>query len=154
MVIRSNTLFLAPVLAGALTIVLLSAPALAAAPPDPCAVVNKSEAATALGSSVTGMKASANGPSRSCSIKGSGPYQSVIVTTYAWSSESEARAGYQSITAGAAMMGPPVAVRALGDEAQQSGGLVYVRRGAAAYVFNVIDGSVGTAKAAKALTVR
>jgi len=51
------------------------------------------------------------------------------------------------------MMHPSLPLHGLGDQAQQIGPNVYVRKGTDAYVFNVIDGSIGQTKADKAIAL-
>ncbi len=139
----------------ALPVVLSSAgPAFAAKPPDACGVVTKDEAAKALGVPIVGMKARLLGASSMCTIKGAGAFKAIAVTTYGWSSVPEAQSAFASILSSTAQMGQPsVALHGLGDQAQQIGTNVYVRKGTAAYVFNVIDGSVGPAHDAKSVAL-
>jgi hypothetical protein len=132
--------------------VLASAPAGAAAePPDPCALVAKADAATAVGSPIASVKAMTAGPSRSCSFHGTKPLQSVVVTTFRYGSPGEAHARFIDIvkqTASAAGA-PATKLSGVGDEAVSIISNVYVRKGTAALVFNIfgVRGPTLTARA-------
>jgi hypothetical protein len=130
---------LAPVLAG-VSALLASAPASAAAePPDPCALVSKADAATAIGSPITSVRAMTAGPSRSCSFHGTKPLQSVVVTAFRYRSPAEAHTRFIDIvkkTASDASQ-PAAKLSGVGDEAVSIMSNVYVRKGTAALVFNI-----------------
>jgi hypothetical protein len=118
---------------------LASAPARAAEPPDPCALVSKHDASTALGSPVTSVAGTEAGPSRSCSFHGTKPLQSVVVTAFRYASPREAHARFIDIvkqTASAAAA-PAAKLKGVGDEAVEIGSNVYARKGTDALVFNI-----------------
>ena len=145
---------LVPVLVVA-SLVLASAPAGAAAePPDPCALVAKADAATAIGSPVTSVKAMTAGPSRSCSFHGTKLLESVVVTAFRYGSPGEAHTRFIDIvkqTAKAAAA-PATKLNGVGDEAVSIISNVYVRKGAVALVFNIF-GVRGPALTARAATL-
>ena len=125
-------------------------PAAAATPPDPCATLHKAEAASALGAPIVKVQSRSLGPSRTCTMRANGFFKSVLLTTFRWDGVPQAQAAFHSMIATTAtMMKPLLLVHGLGDEAQRVGANIYVRKGTAAYVFNVIDGSVGDVKAAR-----
>jgi hypothetical protein len=134
---------------------LASAPAGAAAePPDPCALVEKADAATAIGSRVTSVKAMTAGPSRSCSFHGTKLLESVVVTSFRYGSPGEAHTRFIDIvkqTAKAAAA-PTTKLNGLGDEAVSIVSNVYVRKGTAALVFNIF-GVRGPALTARAVAL-
>ena len=131
-------------------------PALATNPPDACAVVRKDEAATALGSRITGSKSELRGPSSNCTLSGAGTMKAVIVTTFGWSSVPEAQASFkdlvkQTAAAFSGVSAKPVA--GVGDEAQQIGANVYVRKNTNAYVFQILNGLAGATSGAKTVAL-
>jgi hypothetical protein len=132
--------------------ILAGAPARAAAePPDPCALVSKADAATAIGSPITSVKGMTAGPSRGCSFHGAKPLQSVVVTAFRYSSPAEAHTRFIDIvkqTASAAAQ-PATKLNGVGDEAVSIMSNVYVRKGTAALVFNIfgVRGPTLTARA-------
>ena len=142
---------LVPVLAVA-SALLASAPVRAAAePPDPCALVSKADAATAIGSPIISVKAMSAGPSRSCSFHGTKPLQAVVVTAFRYGSPGEAHTRFIDIvkqTASAASQ-PATKLNGVGDEAVSIMSNVYVRKGTAALVFNIfgVRGPTLTARA-------
>lgn len=140
--------------AAALSVAIASlAPALASTPPDACAVVSKGDAAKALGTPIVGMKARMMGPSSTCTIHGVG-LKSIVVTTYGWSTIPEAQSAFQGIVGQTAMyMHPSIVLHGLGDQAQEIASSIYVRKGTSGYVFNVIDGTVGAGRTAKAIAL-
>ncbi len=131
---------------------LSSVPARAAAePPDPCALVSKADAATAIGSPIASVKPVTAGPSRSCSFHGTKPLQSVVVTAFRYGSPAEAHTRFIDIvkqTASAASQ-PATKLNGVGDEAVSIMSNVYVRKGTAALVFNIfgVRGPMLTARA-------
>jgi len=129
---------LVAVLAGALALLPL-APARAGDPPDPCAMVAKDDAAKAVGSPLSAVKATTVGPSRSCSFHGARPLQGAVVTAFRWDSPAEARARFADMVkqSASAFGGAPVKLDGAGDEAVTVGANVYARKGTTAYVFNV-----------------
>jgi len=142
---------LLPVLVLAST-VLAGAPAQAADPPDPCALVSKADAAKAIGSPVTSVKGQTAGPSRSCSFRGTKLLQSVVVTAFRYASPAEAHARFIDTvkqTASAASA-PATKLNGVGDEAVSIISNVYVRKGAVALVVNIfgVRGPQLTARAA------
>ena len=142
---------LVPALAVA-SLLLARAPAGAAAePPDPCALVSKADAATAIGSPIISVKATTAGPSRGCSFHGTKPLQSVVVTAFRYRSPGEAHTRFIDIvkqTASAAAA-PATKLNGVGDEAVSINSNVYVRKGTAALVFNIfgVRGPLLTARA-------
>jgi hypothetical protein len=139
----------------AVSAVLGGAPAGAAAePPDPCALVSKADAAKAIGSPITTVKAMSAGPSRSCSFHGTKLLESVVVTAFRYASPAEAHTRFIDIvkqTATAASQ-PATKVSGVGDEAVSIMSNVYVRKGAAALVFNIF-GVRGPALTARAVAL-
>ena len=130
------------------------APARAAEPPDPCALVSKHDAAAALGSPVTSVAGTEAGPSRSCSFHGAKPLQSVVVTAFRYGSPREAHARFIDIvqqTARAAAA-PVTKVRGAGDEAVAINSSVYARKGTDALVFNIF-GERSPSLTARAVTL-
>jgi len=131
---------------------LASATARAAAePPDPCALVSKADAAAAIGSPITSVKAMTAGPSRSCSFHGTKALQSVVVTAFRYRTPGEAHTRFIDIvkqTARAASQ-PATKLNGVGDEAVSIMSNVYVRKGTAALVFNIfgVRGPTLTARA-------
>jgi hypothetical protein len=132
-----------------------SVPAGAAAePPDPCALVSKAEAAKAIGSAITSVKGITAGPSRSCSFHGTKLLESVVVTSFRYSSPAEAHTRFIDIvkqTASAATQ-PATKLKGVGDEAVSIMSNVYVRKGAVALVFNIF-GVRGPALTARAVAL-
>jgi len=123
----------------------------AASPPNACDVVSKSDAAKALGTSITTMTSRNAGPSSNCTYRTSKIFRSIVITTFRWDSVPQAQSAFHTMVAQtAAMMKPSISLHGLGDEAQRIGPNIYVRKGTAAYVFNLIDGTIGDAKAAHA----
>ena len=121
----------------------------AATPPDPCATISKADASKALGAPIVKVLSQSMGPSRSCTFRANKAFSSVVLTTFRWGSPREARdAFHDMISVTSKMMSPSLTLHGIGDEAQRIGPNIYVRKGTAAYVFNVINGSVGNAKAA------
>jgi hypothetical protein len=128
-----------------------AAPASAAEPPDPCALVSKHDAAAALGSPVTSVAGTEAGPSRSCSFHGAKPLQSVVVTAFRYGSPREAHDRFIDIvqqTARAAAA-PAAKLGGVGDEAVSISSSVYARKGTVALVFNIfgLRGAPLTARA-------
>ena len=121
-------------------VLVASAPARAAAePPDPCALVSKADAATAIGSPITSVNGQTAGPSRSCSFHGTKLLQSVVVTAFRYDSAAEAHTRFIDIvkqTASSASA-PATKLVGVGDEAVSIISNVYVRKGSAALVFNI-----------------
>lgn len=131
---------------------LASATARAAAePPDPCTLVSKADAAAAIGSPVTSVKAMTAGPSRSCSFHGTKLLQSVVVTGFRYASPGEAHARFiESVKQTAHQAAAPVTkLDGVGDEAFSIISNVYVRKGTVALVFNIfgVRGPTVTARA-------
>jgi hypothetical protein len=145
---------LVPVLVVA-SALLATAPAGAATePPDPCALVSKADAATAIGFPITSVKAMTAGPSRSCSFHGTKLLQSVLVTAFRYGSPAEAHTRFIDIvkqTASAATQ-PATKLNGVGDEAVSIMSNVYVRKGTAALVFNIF-GVRGPALTARAVAL-
>jgi hypothetical protein len=137
------------------SVLLASTPAGASEePPDPCALVSKTDAAAAIGSPVASVKAMTAGPSRSCSFHGTKLLQSVVVTAFRYRSPSEAHTRFieivkQTATAAAA---PATKLGGVGDEAVSINSNVYVRKGTAALVFNIF-GVRGPSVTARAVTL-
>ena len=130
------------------------APAAAGTPPDACAIISKADAAKSIGRPIVAMKTSLVGPSSNCTFKGAGAFKDVVITAYRWDSVSEAKSRFDGIVQmTGTMMHPSLPLHGLGDQAQQIGPNVYVRKGTDAYVFNVIDGSIGQTKADKAIAL-
>ena len=137
----------------AIVAVLAVAPcgAAAATPDDPCATVATSDAAKALGTAVVSRKAGAAGPSRSCAFHGGGPLQSIVVTTFRYTTPADAHAAFTSMIAQTAAMGSPaLPAPGIGDEAKAIFSTIYARKGTALYVFNIFGhrGPELTARAA------
>ena len=133
---------------------LAAAPASAAEPPDPCALVSKADAAAAIGSPITRVSSMTAGPSRSCSFHGTKPLQTVLVTAFRYASPGEAHTRFIDIvkqTANSASA-PAVKLRGVGDEAVSINSNVYVRKGTAALVFNIF-GFRGPPLTARAVTL-
>jgi hypothetical protein len=129
-------------------------PAGAAEPPDPCALVSKADAATAIGSPITSVKGMTAGPSRGCSFHGAKPLESVVVTAFRYGSPGEAHTRFIDIvkqTASAAKT-PAAKLDGVGDEAVSIFSSVYVRKGTAALVFNIF-GVRGPALTARAVAL-
>ena len=134
---------------------LASAPAGAAAePPDPCALVAKADAATAIGSPITSVKAMTAGPSRSCSFHGTKLLQSVVVTAFRFRSPAEAHTRFIDIVKQTAHDAGTAAAKlnGVGDEAVSIISNVYVRKGSAALVFNIF-GVRGPSLTARAIVL-
>lgn len=146
-----------PLLVAPVTLALLASLATlasAATPPDACRVVTKAQAAAAVGTPIVSATPLSRGPSSSCTFKGTGVFKSVVITTFRWNSDAQAKSAFeQMVSITANMMPPLVAMHGLGDEADQVGTAVYLRKGTGGYVFNVINGSVGAAKASKAIAL-
>ena len=134
---------------------LAGAPARAAAePPDPCALVAKADAAKAVGSAITSVRAMTAGPSRSCSFHGTKPLQSVVVTAFRYDSPAQAHARFIDIVKQTASVAaaPATKLRGVGDEAVAINSSVYVRKGTVALVFNIF-GFRGPPLTARAVTL-
>ncbi len=134
---------------------LASSPAVAAADlPDPCALVSKADAATAIGSPITSVKPMTAGPSRSCSFHGTKLLESVVVTAFRYGSPAEAHTRFIDIvkqTASSATQ-PATKLNGVGDEAVSIISNVYVRKGTVALVFNIF-GVRGPALTARAVAL-
>jgi len=130
---------------------LAAAPAIAADPPDPCALVAKADAAAAIGAPVTSVRGMTAGPSRSCSWHGTKALQSVVVTAFRYGSPAEAHARFIEIVkqTAAAAATPAAKLAGVGDEAVAINSSVYARKGTAALVFNIF-GARGPALTARA----
>ncbi|MDB5073313.1 MAG: hypothetical protein JWM87_4424 [Candidatus Eremiobacteraeota bacterium] len=124
----------------------------AATPRDPCQAVAKSDAAKALGTPVTSVKATTMGPSKNCAFHGARPFQSVVVTAFRSDSVGEARARFSDLVkqTASAFSSAPAKLPGVGDEAVTIASNVYARKGTEAYVFNVF-GTRGPALTARAV---
>ena len=144
----------ATALVGCVLPLLSVAAAAAASPPDACAIISKADAAKALGRPIIAMQTHLVGPSSNCTFKGAGAFKDVVITAYRWDSVPDAKSRFDGIVQmTGTMMHPSLPIHGLGDQAQQIGPNVYVRKGTDAYVFNVIDGSIGQTKADKAIAL-
>jgi hypothetical protein len=126
----------------------------AATPSDPCRVVSKADAAKALGTPVSSVKATTMGPSKNCAFHGSKPVQSVVVTAFRSDSVDEARARFSDLVkqTASAFSSSPAKLSGVGDEAVTIASNVYARKGTEAYVFNVF-GTRGPALTARAVAL-
>ncbi|MEA2721652.1 MAG: hypothetical protein QOJ39_3516 [Candidatus Eremiobacteraeota bacterium] len=144
---------LAPAAAAGFTAAVTFA-AWAATPSDPCRVVSKADAATALGMPVTSVRPTTMGPSKSCAFRGVRPFQSVVVTAFRSDSVPEARARFSDLVkqTASAFSSAPAKLNGVGDEAVTIASNVYARKGTEAYVFNVF-GTRGPALTARAVAL-
>ena len=125
----------------------------AATADDPCVTVSKADAAKALGTPVVSQKASAAGPSRSCTFRGSAPLHSVVITAFRYDTPADAHARFGPMIAQTAAMGEPaLPAPGIGDEAKTIFSTAYARKGSAIYVFNVF-GHRGPELTARAATL-
>jgi hypothetical protein len=131
----------APLAAAAALAGAAGAPAGAATPRDPCGVVSRADAVTALGAPVTRTTSTTMGPSRSCVFHGSRPGQSVVVTAFRSDSLAEARSRFADLVKQSASVSSsaPAKLPGVGDEAVVVASTVYARKGTEAYVFNVVN---------------
>ena len=145
---------LVSVLVAASSLLAISPASAAAEPPDPCEIVSKADAATAIGVPITSVKGMTAGPSRSCSFHGSKLLQSVVVTAFRYRSPAEAHARFIDIVKQTASASgtPATKLNGVGDEAVSIISNVYVRKGTTALVFNIF-GVRGPPLTARAVTL-
>ncbi|PZR56638.1 MAG: hypothetical protein DLM50_07940 [Candidatus Meridianibacter frigidus] len=125
-----------------------------ATPPDPCKVITKQAASTAIGGPITSIQARNLGTSTNCSFKGAKLFRWVQITTFRYGSPSEAKSTFErTLMQTASMLGPTAPVSGIGDQAARTPASLYVLHGDAVFVFAVVDGTVGPGRVAKAIVL-
>ena len=125
----------------------------AAADPDPCALVSVADATKTLGASVTHARPRVVGASFSCSYR-SASFSSLVVTIEPFSSPAEATSTFHdTVTSPMTQMSPSLALPGIGDEAHRLGPMIYVRKKSTIYAFSIVGRDANGAGADRVVTL-